>query len=96
MRDTEREREREAETLAEGEAGSMQGAQCGTRSRVSRITPWAEVCAKPLSHPGCPGSTYLNSGLIPTFPLLFHHEGEVYSLEIPKHGASGLTALRHD
>ena len=38
----ERQREREAETQAEGEAGSMQGARRGTRSRVSRITPWAE------------------------------------------------------
>ena len=56
MRDTvggEREREREAETQAEGEAGSMQGAQRGTRSWVSRIRPWAEGSAKPLSHPGC-------------------------------------------
>ena len=32
----ETETEREAETQGEGEAGSMQGAQCGTRSRVSR------------------------------------------------------------
>ena len=40
MRDTQR--EREAETQAEGEAGSMQGARCGTPSRDSRITPWAE------------------------------------------------------
>ena len=38
MRDT----EREAETQAGGEAGSMQGAGCGTQSRDSRITPWAE------------------------------------------------------
>ena len=30
MRDTEGEREKEAETQAEGEAGSMQGARCGT------------------------------------------------------------------
>ena len=52
MRD--RERERAVETQAEGEAGSMQGAQCGTRSQVSRITPWAEGHAKPLSHWGCP------------------------------------------
>ena len=29
---TQREREREAETQTEGEAGSMQGAPCGTRS----------------------------------------------------------------
>ena len=38
MRDT----EREAEIQAEGEAGSMQGARCGTQSPDSRITPWAE------------------------------------------------------
>ena len=38
-RETEREREREAETQAEGEAGSMQGAQCGTRSQDPGITP---------------------------------------------------------
>ena len=44
----------EAETQAEGEAGSMQGAQCGTRSHDSRIRPWAEGDAKRLSHPGCP------------------------------------------
>ena len=35
MRDT----EREAETLAEGEAGSMQGAGCRTRSQDPGITP---------------------------------------------------------
>ena len=56
MRDT----EREAETQAEGEVSSMQGAQHGTRSQVSRIRPWAEGGAKPLSHPGCPKSTFLN------------------------------------
>ena len=38
---TERERG-EAETQAEGEAGSMQGAWHRTRSRVSRIIPWAK------------------------------------------------------
>ena len=52
MRDTER--EREAETQAEGEAGSMQGARHRTLSRGSRAMPWAEGGAKPLSHPGCP------------------------------------------
>ena len=51
---TQREREREAETQAEGEAGSMQGARCGTRSSVSRITPWAAGGTKPLRHRGCP------------------------------------------
>ena len=44
----------EAEAQAEGEAGSMQGARRGNRSRVSRITPWAKGGAKPLSHLGCP------------------------------------------
>lgn len=38
MRDT----ERQAEPQAEGEAGSMQGAQCGTRSYDSGITPLAK------------------------------------------------------
>ena len=44
----------EAETQAEAEAGSMQGARRGTRSRVSRIRPWAKGGAKPLSNRGCP------------------------------------------
>ena len=43
-----------ADTQAEGEAGSMQGAWRGTQSQVSRITPWAEGDAKPVSHQGCP------------------------------------------
>ena len=46
MRDT----EREAETQAEGEAGSMQGARCGSRSRVSRSRPEPRADAQPLSH----------------------------------------------
>ena len=46
-------REREAETQAEGEAGSMRGARGRTRSRVPRITPWAEGGTKPLSYSGC-------------------------------------------
>ena len=50
-----REREREAETREEGEAGSMLGARRGTRSRDSRIMPWAKGRrAKLLSHPGIP------------------------------------------
>ena len=51
-------RERGRDTV--GEAGSMQGAGCGTRFRVSRITPWAEGGARPLSHPGgLPPSKFL-------------------------------------
>ena len=37
----------------------MQGARHGTRSQVSRITPWAEGGVKPLSHPGCPSLSFL-------------------------------------
>ena len=36
----------------------MQGARRGTGSWVSRITSWAEVGAKQLSHPGCPGNQF--------------------------------------
>ena len=50
----ETEGERGAETQAEGEAGIIQRAWHGTRSRVSRITPWAAGIAKPLHHQGCP------------------------------------------
>ena len=49
-----RQREKEAETQAEGEAGSTQGAQPGTRSQVSRITLRAEGGTKLLSYLGCP------------------------------------------
>ena len=52
MRDTQS--EREAETQAEGEADSKQGARCWTQSLVPRIRPWAEGSAKLLSRPGCP------------------------------------------
>ena len=54
MRDTERGRD-----IAEGEAGSQQGAWYGTRSRASRITPWAKgrrLTAKP---PSCPRKVIL-------------------------------------
>ena len=56
MRDT----ERETETQAEGEAGSMQVAQCGTQSQIPRIRPWAEGGAKLLSHPGCPKNLFIH------------------------------------
>ena len=35
-------RDREREGQAEGEAGSMRRARCGTRSRDPRMTTWAE------------------------------------------------------
>ena len=65
MRDTQRERQRQRQRhrqrdkQAEGEIGSMQGARPGTRSRFSRIMPWAEGHVKLLSHPGCPGDCFL-------------------------------------
>ena len=58
MRDTER--ERKAETQAEGEAGPVQGARCGTPSRVSRITPRPAGGTEPLRHQGCPVSFFFS------------------------------------
>ena len=46
--------EREAETLAEGEAGSLQGAQCRTCSPILRSRQEPKADAQPLSHPGVP------------------------------------------
>ena len=49
-----RDREREAETQAEGEASSRQGAPCGTQSQDSKIMPWAKgrrQTAKPPRDP---------------------------------------------
>ena len=55
MRDT------EAETQAEGEAGSMQGALRGTRSQDSGSHPEPKANTQPLSHPGIPPWTVLRS-----------------------------------
>ena len=52
-----RDAEREAETQAEGEAGSLQGAPCGTRSRDPGSRPEPKADAQPLSHPGAPRIT---------------------------------------
>ena len=48
MRDTQRQRQ------AEGEAGSMQEAQCKTRSQDPRITPQAEMKADTTTTPPGP------------------------------------------
>ena len=58
MRDTET--GREAETQAEGEAGSVQGARRGTRSRVSRIRPWAEGRHPTAEPPRDPQNNFQN------------------------------------
>ena len=49
-------REREAETQAEGESGSMQGAQGRTRSRDPGIMPWAKGRRPTTEPPTCPSS----------------------------------------
>ena len=46
--------EREAKTQAEGEAGSRQGAWCGTQSWDFRIMPWAEGRHQTPEPPRCP------------------------------------------
>ena len=79
--------EKEAETQAEGEAGSMQGNWCGTRSGVSRVTPWAKGAAKPLSHPGCPSICSL---LIAVHLLVKGQESDLYPrLQSPPVSAFG-------
>ena len=47
-------RDIEAETQAEGEAGSLQGARCGTGSWIMGSRPEPKGGAQPLSHPGVP------------------------------------------
>ena len=44
----------EAETQAEGEAGSMQGARRGTQSQDLIPGPYLKAEAQPLSPPGSP------------------------------------------
>ena len=56
MRDT----ERDAETQAEGEGGSMQGARHGSRSRDSRIMPWAKGRHQTTEPPRDPQNHHLN------------------------------------
>ena len=50
--------EREAETQAEGEAGSLQGAQCGTRFWDPGIVPWAKGGRSTTEPPGVPKNLY--------------------------------------
>ena len=44
-----RDREREAETQAEGEAGPLQGAECGTQSLDPGSRPEPKADAQPLN-----------------------------------------------
>ena len=62
----ERDIHRRAEIQAEGEAGSMQGAQHGTRSRDSKITPWAEGRRSTAETPRDPWKVLLTISTIKT------------------------------
>ena len=66
MTDTHTERGRDT---SRGEAGSMQGARCGTRSWVSRIMPWAEGRRQTTEPPGLPMLVDLNGLSIPSWIL---------------------------
>ena len=55
MRDT----QQEAETQAEGETGSPQGARCGTWSQISGSHPEPKADAQLLIHPGIPIACFL-------------------------------------
>ena len=48
------ERHRKAETQAEGEAGSLQGARCSTQSQDPGIMTQSKAEVQPLSHPDAP------------------------------------------
>ena len=56
MKDT----EKEAETQIEGEAGHLQGAQCGTPSRTPGSHSEPKTEAQPLSHKGAPLAEFIN------------------------------------
>ena len=62
----------------------MQRAWRGTRSRVSRITPWAAGSAKPLRHRGCPSFIFKNSALYVQFlPSYFDREVDTRNISLP-------------
>ena len=56
------ETQREAETQAEGEAGSLWGAPCGTRSQTPGSWPELKADTQPRSHPGA-WDSYLTHNL---------------------------------
>ena len=64
MRERQRHRQRQ-----KGEAGSMQEARCGTRSRTPGSCPGPKAGAKPLSHLGIP-SDPVNSYLLQSLTAL--------------------------
>ncbi|XP_048965291.1 ciliogenesis and planar polarity effector 1 isoform X13 [Canis lupus baileyi] len=73
--------EREAETQAEGEAGSMQGARCWTRSQDSRITPWAEEDTKEPVESLKSSNTVIN---MLTLPEHLEEQQSIREVQCPK------------
>ena len=65
-------REREAETQEEGEAGSMPGAQRGTRSRDSRIAPWAKDRCQTAEPPRDPHFQFYSITKHATLNIVIH------------------------
>ena len=65
MRDTERQ-EREAE----GEAGSSQGARCGTRSQILGSLPELKADAQLLSHSGIPRVLFITHFVLASYEQL--------------------------
>ena len=63
--------EREAETQAEGEAGSMQGARRGTRSQDPRITTCTKGRHSTTGYPGAPEYEFLLSSILNLCKWLF-------------------------
>ena len=72
MRDT----QREAETQGEGEAGSVQGAQCGTPSWIPGSRPELKANAQLLSHPRHPHLASLDApiAMLSSIPGTKHSE----------------------
>ena len=71
------ERHREKQTQAGGEASSPQGAWCGTRSRDSGITLWAEGRCSTTEPPRRPLWVFFYLRIL----LLYLHSGRIFSLE---------------
>ena len=66
------------ETEAEREAGSMQGARCGTQSHDLRIMPWAEGRHSTAEPPRCPkfGDNFEDNDIISSSCWLEGGKGE--------------------
>ena len=71
--DTQREKQRHRQREKQAACREPDG---GTRSWVSRITPWVEGGAKPLSHGGCPITSIIlkEFSCVSDFPFLHQND----------------------